>query len=66
MGDPLKAGKAQVSLTLLQKAVLCAVHLDVIRERFLAPLLGFPVAAHDLADALLKPTADTLHVATLR
>lgn len=55
--DALERGELQVLLPALQRAVVSAVHLDVIREAFLAELGSFAVPAQDLADADLKGRA---------
>ena len=54
IGDPLQGGQAQVPPSSLKKAILCAVHPDVIRERLLAEPGTHPVAPDHIRDAHLQ------------
>lgn len=65
IGDPLQGGQAQVASPLLEEAILCAVHPDVICERLLAEPSAHPVAPDHIRDTHLQPSAGTFYYTAL-
>jgi len=54
VADALERGELHILLPALDRAVVRTVHLDAVREAFLAVLALFAMPAHDFADAALK------------
>jgi len=57
IADALERGELNVLLPALDRTVVGTVHLDVVREAFLAVLALFAMPAYDFADADLKRLA---------